>query len=76
MGFLILRPLSPETGYHFCRGGGGALGGEEGGSKVCAQKGLNEGQVEQSWPPTRSMAIVCITPRPLAVLVPTGPPFA
>ena len=37
MDFLILRPLSPETGYHFW-----------GGSKVCAQKDLNQGQVEQS----------------------------
>ena len=39
-GFLILRPLSPETGYHLW-GGGGA-------SKVCVQRDLNEGQVGQS----------------------------
>ena len=39
MDFLILRPLSPETGYHFLEGGG---------TKVCAQKGLNEGQIGQS----------------------------
>ena len=38
MDFLILRPLFPETRYHI-------LGG---GSKVCAQKDLNEGQVQQS----------------------------
>ena len=39
MEFLILRPLSPETGYHFF-GVGGWMGGwgEGRGSKVCAQK--------------------------------------
>ena len=41
MDFLILRLLSPETGYHFFWVGGW-------GSKVCAQKDLTEGQVERS----------------------------
>ena len=27
MDFLILRPLSPKTGYHFLGGGGGGVGG-------------------------------------------------
>ena len=35
MDFLILRPLSPETGYHFFEGGV---------SKVCAQKASSSGQ--------------------------------
>ena len=49
MEFLILRPLSPETGYHFL-GGWGWGGGRVKSlcSEVCAQKGLNEGQMGQS----------------------------
>ena len=31
MDFLILRPVSPQTGYHFFEGGG---------PKVCAEKAL------------------------------------
>ena len=42
MDFLILRPLSPETGYHFFGGLGGGVGVSK---EVCAQKGLNEGQI-------------------------------
>ena len=37
MDFLILRPLSPETGYHFFEGGGV--------SKVCGQKDSSSGEV-------------------------------
>ena len=44
MDFFILRPLSPETGYHFFEGGG---------SKVCAQRDLNEGQVSKGVRPTQ-----------------------
>ena len=36
-GFFILRPLSPETGYHILGMGGG-------GSKVCAQKAPSSGE--------------------------------
>ena len=39
MDFLILRPLSPKTGYHFFEGGG--VGG---GSKVFAQKAPSSGE--------------------------------
>ena len=42
MDFLILGPLSPETGEHFFLGGGG--GGGRGGSKVCAQKASSSGE--------------------------------
>ena len=31
MDFLILRPVSPKTGYHFFEGGGGGGGGWGGG---------------------------------------------
>ena len=37
MDFLILRPLSPNTGYHFFEEGGGGDGGGVG-SKVFTQK--------------------------------------
>ena len=38
MDFLILRPLSPKTGYHFFEGGGW------GGSKVFAQMAPSSGE--------------------------------
>ena len=39
MDFLILRPLSPKTGYHFFQaGGGGGGGGLGGGAGVGGQK--------------------------------------
>ena len=38
MDFLILRPLSPKTGYHFFEGGAG------GGSKVFAEKPPSNGR--------------------------------
>ena len=41
MDFLILRPLSPKTGYHFFEGGG--LGGSKG-SKVFAQQAPSSGE--------------------------------
>ena len=41
MDFLILRPLSPKTGYHFFEGGGGGVGG---GSKIFAQKATSSGE--------------------------------
>ena len=41
MDFLILRPLSPKTGYHCFEGGGGGGGG---GSKVFAQKAPSSGE--------------------------------
>ena len=74
----MLRPLSPETGYHFFRAGGG------GGSKVCAEKDLNWGPVEQGmWTerrsrrsaapevelPTIRLSTGCITVRPLIDLL-------
>ena len=40
MDFLILRPLSPKTGYHFLGGGGG------GGSKVFAEQASSSGEAE------------------------------
>ena len=44
MGFLILRPLSPKTGYHLFEGGVGVgVGGGGGGSKVFAQKAPSRG---------------------------------
>ena len=80
MDFLALRPLSPETGYHF--GGGGA-------SKVCAQKDLNKGKIGQSWqvgqrrwrsariePPTYVSRVGCITIQPLPVLTAAALPAA
>ena len=51
MDFLILRPLSPKTGYHFFEGGGGR--GMGGGSKVFAQKAPSSGETHyynnQAW---------------------------
>ena len=45
MDFLILRPLSPKTGYHFLGGGGwGGVGG--GGSKVFAEQASSSGEAE------------------------------
>ena len=46
MEFLILRPLSPKTGYHFFEGGwvGVGVGGGVGGSKVFAQKAPSSGE--------------------------------
>ena len=40
MDFLILRPLSPKTGYHFFEGGVGGGGG----SKVFAEKAPSNGR--------------------------------
>ena len=77
MDFLIRGPLSPETGYHFFLLGGGLC------SEVCAQQGLNEGQIwaemtcrpapqAVSRPgfetPTYAAAVDCITVGPLLVL--------
>ena len=69
MDFLIPRPLPPNTGYHFWGGGGWR------GSKVCVQKNLNEGRLQQNFqarsvqpgikPPTRLLAVGCIAIRPL-----------
>ena len=42
MDFLILRPVSPKTGYHFFEGGVGGWGG--GGSKVFAEKAASSGE--------------------------------
>ena len=46
MDFLILRPLSPKTGYHFFEGVGGGL-------KVFAQKAPSSGEThycnKQAW---------------------------
>ena len=43
MDFLILRPLSPETGYHFFEGGG--VGG--GGVKSLCSEGFERAAGEQ-----------------------------
>ena len=45
MDFLILRPLSPEIGYHFFAAGGGGV--KSLCLEVCAQQGLNKGQIGQ-----------------------------
>ena len=45
MEFLILRPLSPKTGYQVFEGGVG--GGEWGGSKVFAQKASSSGEAHR-----------------------------
>ena len=73
--------LSPETGYHFWGMG----------AKVCAQKDLNEGPVDQGlWIercgrrsftpgfelPTIRLPIGCITVRPLIDLLYYSIPFA